>query len=118
MAGNLDWVPLSFAEPNAVDIAACDLDFEVQADYGLHDIGHGDRKINTGTKAPEEGMRVTMVARLSSERTGTVTRVGLTDEFNGAEFENIMRIRWDGSIWTGDSGSPVLYEVRQGRRGP
>ncbi len=63
VAGNLDWVPLSFAEPNAVDIAACDLDFEVQADYGLHDIGHGDRKINTGTKAPEEGMRVTMVAR-------------------------------------------------------
>ena len=114
VGSNLAWVPISFSEPNVVDVATCDLDDGVGAEFKLHDIPQGDRTIIAGTKAPEEDMPVTMLGAVSSEVTGCITSVGLSDAFNGARFEDIMRIDWDRSIATGDSGAPVLYKVSQG----
>ena len=73
VGSNLDWEPLSFVAPNTVDIAVCDLDEEVLADYGLHDFDHSDRKIIAGTKAPEVGMIVTMVGAIAGKATGSVS---------------------------------------------
>ncbi len=114
VGSNLDWEPLSFVAPNTVDIAVCDLDEEVLADYGLHDFDHSDRKIIAGTKAPEVGMIVTMVGAIAGKATGSVSRVGQLETLSGAELEDIFEIQWNRAIWPGDSGSPVLSEVSPG----
>ena len=111
----IDWHPIDFENPNAVDLALLDLDDGVPAVYKPHGSDpHTDAIIIAGAQAPAKCMRVTMFGSVSGWRAGTIGEVNDEREFNGAEFDGIFHVRWDLSVAEGDSGSPVLCEVVPG----
>ncbi len=108
-----DWKPLSFNGPNYVDLAVCGRD--ASARYFLHDAAHSlDRKIISGTKAPEVDMSVTVLGGVAGETTGTVVEVNERQTIGGVDFERIMEVEFNRDMEHGESGSALLHEVVAG----
>ena len=62
-----------FTEDNYVDVAMCELEDDVTAEFILHDApNHSDRKIIAGVVEPTENMELTMLGASTGEKTATV----------------------------------------------
>ena len=119
VGGNLVWEPLSFTGKNKVDVAMCELEDDVAAEFTLHDAPeHSDRKIIAGVMEPvkddENPMELTMLGASTGEVTATVTDIDREGEFGGVEFDGLIQMRSSSPLLDGDSGSPCLYKVREG----
>ena len=116
VSSRIFWEPISFTKDNVVDIAACELDEEVSADFRLHDVRHSNRIIVAGAKRPKRKMRVTMLGAKSGEVNGTIVAVNqkITVGNGHVKFKGIMDIHYDSHVKYGDSGAPVLYKEREG----
>ena len=109
------WLPFVHGETSVADVAMCELEDGVDADFILHDHpSHSSRKIIAGTVEPTEGMTLTMLGAATGEHTVTVQAVGLPDDFGGVDFEGVIRLHSSGATADGDSGAPCFYEVREG----
>ena len=115
VGSNLDWEPLSSAGDNYVDVAMCELEDDVEAEFTLHDAPeHSDRTIIAGAMNPTTGMELTLLGASTGEKTATVTHINREGEFGGVEFAGLIRLRSSRPLLEGDSGSPCLYRVREG----
>ena len=115
VGSNLVWEPLSFTQDNYVDVAMCELEDDVTAEFILHDApNHSDRKIIAGVVEPTENMELTMLGASTGEKTATVTDINREDEFGGVQFAGLIKMRSSRPLVDGDSGSPCLYRVREG----
>ena len=85
VGSNLVWEPLSFTEDNVVDVAMCELEDDVAAEFAMHDDQHNDpeypnhsfRKIIAGVKEPTKNMELTLLGGRTGERTATVTDINV-----------------------------------------
>ncbi len=108
-------VPTKQGQTLAADVAMCELEDGVAANFILHDHpNHGNRRIIAGTREPTKGMTLKMLGAATGEHTVTVQAVGLEDDFLGIEFEGVIRLHSSGATADGDSGAPCFYEVREG----
>ena len=71
VGSSLVWEPLSFTGDNYVDVAMCELEDGVAAEFTLHDSPeHSDRKIIAGVVEPTKGMELTLLGALTGEKNG------------------------------------------------
>ncbi len=64
------WLPFVHGETSVADVAMCELEDGVDADFILHDHpNHSSRKIIAGTKEPTEGMTLKMLGAATGELT-------------------------------------------------
>ena len=116
VGSNLVWEPLSSTGENRVDVAMCELEDEVAAEFTLHDSpDHTSRKIIAGALEPTERMELTLLGASTGEKTATVTRINQSEEnIGGLDFTGVMLLSCSRPLAKGDSGSPCLYRVREG----
>ena len=114
VGGRIFWEPISFTKHNVVDIAMCELDEGVSADFKLYDSRYSNRVVVAGTKGPKRKMRVTMLGAKYGEVTGTIVAVNRKINVDHVSFKGLMAIQYDSHVGYGDSGAPVLYEESEG----
>ncbi|MCY3542781.1 MAG: hypothetical protein OXH22_01865 [Chloroflexi bacterium] len=92
VGGDLDWEPLSFTGVNYADVAMCELEDGVAAEFTLHDSPeHTDRKIIAGVMEPTKGMELTLLGARTGEKTATVLDINQDDgDFLGLRFDGLI----------------------------
>lgn len=113
---SLAWVQLVEGQDNTADLAMCELEAGVDAEFILHDSPHSRRQVIEGVKEPKEGMTLTMMGAVGGEGTVTVKAVGETRTVGGKTFTGVVRL--DSSQrpnMPGDSGSACLFKESDGR---
>ena len=125
VGGNISEVSINVNGRNEVDVAICELEPNVLADFTLHDHpNHSSRKIIGGAVDPvdpadNEGtpMEVLMVGAANGEGTVFVmdadTEMNVGNTINGVlvtrRFEHVVRLHCSGRpVKEGDSGAPCL----------
>ena len=127
VGSRIAWVPIEEHEgdplippdeANLADVAMCELEDGVAADFTMHDASHSGRLIIEGVVEPTEGMTLTMLGQAGRVREGTVTvrEVGWRlnkDErwFTGLAVLDTSQRPVEG----GDSGAACLYQVSDNR---
>ena len=87
---NPAWVPIVDGQDNVADVAICELDDNVTAEFTLHDHPtHTDRKIIEGVVEPTEDMTLTMLGATGGKGTVTIYEVGDEEEFGGTIFTGL-----------------------------
>ena len=116
-ADNPAWVPIVNGQDNIADVAICELDEGVDAEFILHDDpNHSSRTIIAGVKEPTVGMTLTMMGASGGEGTVTVKEVNETEDVDERKFTGltILDCIWR-PVQNGDSGSACLYKVKDGQ---
>ena len=95
---NPAWVPIVNGQDNIADIAMCELDENVDAEFTLHDHpNHSSRKIIEGVVEPvdddDNPMTLTMMGGRGGESTVTVKEVNQTEDVDDSTFTGL-------TIWT------------------
>ncbi len=101
---------------NIADVAMCELDSNVDADFTLHDSPHSSRQIIAGVEEPIKNMELTMLGLVGGEGTVKVLEVDDMEEIGGRKFTGLIELdcsQRPGNV--GDSGAPCLFKVRDGR---
>ena len=89
VGSHIDWVEIEEHEgdpliapdvANLADVAMCEIEDGVAADFTMHDSSHSGRLIIEGVKEPTKGMTLTMLGQAGGEGTVTVREVGLVEE--------------------------------------
>ena len=113
---SLAWVQLVDGQDNTADLAMCELEAGVDAEFILHDSPHSRRQVIEGVKEPTTGMTLTMMGAVGGEGTVTVKAIGETRTIGGKTFTGVVRL--DSSQrpnMPGDSGSACLFKENDGR---
>ena len=84
-----------------------EMDIGVQAEFKIHDSAHGDHIVIADTVPPQTQLPVVSVGQVSGRKTGKIRSINQKFTIRGASFAGIMVIKFDRSLWEGDSGSPV-----------
>ena len=111
---------LSSSAMNRVDIAGVTLG-STSAKFMLHDEGHSsgagpheDRVVIRGTIDPQRNERYLVLGAESGEQMATVITESTSLLHGGANFVGVTEIQFPADIERGDSGSPIVKEVRPG----
>ena len=112
-------------EANLADVAMCELDGDVKADFTMHDSSHSGRLIIEGVEEPKKDednpMELTMLGQAGGERTVTVKEVGERLYHKGRWFTGLtlLEVSQDESeqdkFELGDSGAACLVKVSDNR---
>lgn len=116
VSSRMFWEPISFTNDNVVDIAMCELDEGVSADFKLYESRYGNRVVVSRTKRPKRKMRVTLLGATSGEVEGTIVAVNqrITVGDGRVKFKGLMAISYESHPKYGDTGGPVLYMQKEG----
>ncbi len=111
------WVPIVDGQNNIADVAMCELDAGVDAQFTMHDHpNHTSRYIIEGVVEPRKGMTLTMLGARNGEGTVIVKDVNEIDEIGDRIYTGMVIL--DSSQRPnagGDSGAPYLFEVAPNR---
>ena len=116
VSSDLAWIPLTSTGTNYVAVAICELEDGVDAEFQMHDTPrHSNRYIIEGVAAPEVGINVRVLGARTGEVTATIREVNMPlEDFKGRSFGGVMEMSCSRMLESGNSGAPVLYEVKEG----
>ena len=116
VGSRIAWEPIRVGRENIADLALCELEDGVKAEFALHDDSDhtsAGRQIVAGVKEPEEGDELLMVGAYGGEKTVTVEAINQTDRVLGTYFTGLVFLKpKQHLIEPGDSGSTCLSKVR------
>ena len=115
-----DWVPITpgLGANNIADVAMCELDKNVEAEFTLHDHpSHSKRHIIAGVVDPfrddNDPMELTILGAVSGEGIGRVEKVNQTVRVGGMNFTGLIVLDTGNHlILSGDSGAACLSKVK------